>query len=406
MNAALPEDTRQALLRIREIDLLVGIPSYHNARTIRHVVEAAAEGARRAFPGLRTVILNVDGGSTDGTPQAALSAQVPAEVTVLSTRYQGLSGKGSAVRAIFEAAHLLGVRACATLDADLRSVAPWWVERLVGPVVRGEAEYVAPYYVRHKYDGTITNHLAYPMTRALYGVRVRQPIGGEFGFSGAFAARALRFPVWEGDVARFGIDLWMTTTALNEGYRVVQASLGVKLHDPRDPASHLGPMFRQVAGTLFSLMETYADRWRQVQGSVPAPVVGEPVEAEPEPVSVNRAALVEGFQDGFSRFAEVWREVLEPEAFAALARMAACSEALQFHDRLWARICYAFAAAYHRKKAGELLEALIPLYFGRVAAFVEETEELNLQEAEAVVERQAEAFESEKPYLLGAWDGK
>ncbi|MCS7172940.1 MAG: glycosyltransferase [Armatimonadetes bacterium] len=401
MSRALSEMARGELLRVGQADLLIGIPSHHNASTIRYVVEAAAEGARGSFPGLRIVILNVDGGSTDGTPQLALSARVPEGVAVLTTPYEGPPGKGSAVRAVFEAARLLGARACATLDADLRSIAPWWMERLLAPVVRGEAEYVAPYYVRHKYDGTITNHLAYPMTRALYGVRVRQPIGGDFAFSGEFAARALQAPVWEGDVARFGVDIWMTTTALNGGYRVVQAHLGVKLHDPRDPAAHLGPMFRQVVGTLFNLMETYTDRWRRIVGSVPAPLVGEPVEVEPEPVPVNRAALVEGFRSGFSRFGEMWREVLGPEEFATLASRMEVSE---LPDPLWARICYAFAVAFHRMKAGELLEALVPLYFGRVAAFVQETEGMTTREAETVVERQAEAFEVHKPYLLALWN--
>jgi hypothetical protein len=404
VSPALPEDARQALRGLGRADLLIGIPSYQNGRTIRHVVESAAHGARRAFPGLRTVILNADGGSTDGTPQATLNARVPAGTIVLSTRYEGLSGKGSAVRAVFEAAVLLEARACATLDADLRSIAPWWVERLLGPVVRGEADYVVPYYVRHQYDGTITNHLAYPMTRALYGVRIRQPIGGDFAFSGAFAARALQAPEWGGDVARFGIDLWMTTVALNEGYRVVQAYLGTKVHDPRDPAVHLGPMFRQVVGTLFSLMETYADRWRRIRNSVPAPLVGEPVEAEPEPVSVDRAALVEGFRGGFVRFAGVWREVLELGTFAALASMAARPDGPDLPGPLWARICYAFAGAFRGRRAGELLEAMVPLYFGRVAAFVRETETMTARQAEAVVERQAEAFESEKPYLLEVWD--
>lgn len=85
-----------------------------------------------------------------------------------------------------------------------------------------------PYYLRHKYDGTITNSLAYPLTRALYGQRIRQPIGGEFGFSGALAAHYLDQHVWESEVARFGIDIWMTTEAIACGARVCQSFLGAK----------------------------------------------------------------------------------------------------------------------------------------------------------------------------------
>src|SRR5207253_2885400 len=81
--------------------------------------------------------------------------------------------------------------------SDLRSITPEWIERLMGPVVRGEAEYVTPLYARHKYDGTITNTIAYPLTRALYGARVRQPIGGEFGFHAKLARVFVDQPVWE-----------------------------------------------------------------------------------------------------------------------------------------------------------------------------------------------------------------
>ena len=60
-----------------------------------------------------------------------------------------------------------------------------WIELLAGPVLKGGYDYVAPLYARYKYDGTITNSIVYPLTRALYGQRIRQPIGGDFGFSGS-----------------------------------------------------------------------------------------------------------------------------------------------------------------------------------------------------------------------------
>jgi hypothetical protein len=88
------------------------------------------------------------------------------------------------VRSIFEIATRLGTTACAMVDSDLRSITPYWLDRLLSPIVHHGYEYVAPVYSRHKYDGTITNSIAYPVTTALYGVRLRQPIGGEFGLSG------------------------------------------------------------------------------------------------------------------------------------------------------------------------------------------------------------------------------
>ena len=124
---------------------------------------------------------------------------------------------------------------------------------------------MAPLYHRHKFDGTITNSIIYPLTRALYGKRVRQPIGGDFGFSGRLAKFYLTKDVWETDVARYGIDIWMTTTAFAKISSTAQAFLGAKIHDPKDPGADLSAMLYQVVNAAFDLMETYKDVWKQVE---------------------------------------------------------------------------------------------------------------------------------------------
>ena len=113
----------------------------------------------------------------------------------------------------------------------------------------------------YKFDGTITNTVTYPLTRALYGLRIRQPIGGDFGVSGDLIDHYLAQDDWTPDVSKFGIDIWMTTTAVAGGFAVCQARLGAKIHDPKDPGADLGPMFSQVVGTALRLTERHADRW-------------------------------------------------------------------------------------------------------------------------------------------------
>jgi len=77
---------------------------------------------------------------------------------------------------------------------------------------------------------------------------------------------------------RFGIDIWMTVTAIAEGFRVGQAYLGAKLHDAKDPGSDLTSMFRQVVGSFFSLMESYDGIWKNVQACEAVPMFGFPFE--------------------------------------------------------------------------------------------------------------------------------
>lgn len=407
-DSALREDVRKWLHERGRADILVGIPSFNNAATIGHVVQTAAQGMRRYFPELKPALINADGGSRDGTAEAVRNTPVPAEVPVLSTVYQGVPGKGSALRLIFEVARELEARVCVVVDSDLRSITPEWIQRLADPVVHDGYGYVTPFYVRHKYDGTITNNIAYPLTRALYGVDVRQPIGGDFGFSGELAATFAAQDVWDTDVARFGIDIWMTTTAINSGARVAQTYLGPKIHDAKDPAAHLGPMFRQVVGTLFGLMKRYVNRWQAVQTVQPAPVLGEPVEGEPEPVPVTLSAMIDKFQSAFREHASLWQRVMHPANFDAVAELARLSHAaFGFPAELWVRVVYDFAVAYNHGIDGatpeEIVEAMTGLYYGRTAGLVKTMQDMTTAEAEGVIRGQARTFERLKPYLLERW---
>lgn len=388
--------------------LVIGIPSFNNASTIGRVVAAAAQGAARYFPGFRTLVVNSDGGSTDGTPEAAMRAPVPPGVEVVSVSYRGLPGKGSALRAVFQAAAEREARACLVLDSDLRSVTPEWVERLVAPVIGGGYGFVAPHYVRHKYDGTITNSLAYPITRALYGYRVRQPIGGDFAFTGELARLYLDRDVWDTDVARFGIDIFMTVTAINEGYRLCQAHLGAKVHDPKDPASSLGPMFAQVVGTIFSLMGTYQSRWLAVAGSEPVPLWGSPIVAVPRPVRVHGRALVDRLKTGAAEVGDLWQRVLALDTWRQVQDVLTRSyNSFAFPADTWARAVYDSAVAYNFPLRDldrqQIVSALVPLYHGRTAALVLDTREMGPEEFEQYVEDQALVFEMLKPYLVERW---
>jgi len=130
-------------------------------------------------------------------------------------------------------ARQLGAKACVVVDADLRSITPDWIDLLIRPVLYAGYDFVAPYYHRHKWDGTITNSIVYPLTRALYGLRVRQPIGGDFGLSGRLVERYLQKNDWESDVARYGIDIWMTTVAIAEDSVSARVSWGQNCTMPR-----------------------------------------------------------------------------------------------------------------------------------------------------------------------------
>ncbi len=402
--------TRELIGRIGKADLLVGIPCFNNAATVAHVVAAAARGLREHFPGSKSAIIIADGGSTlDDTRELALAEMKAQGVPGVVGIYRGLPGKGSAVRMIFAAAGELEAKAVALLDSDLRSVTPLWVERLLGPVVKDGYEFVAPLYRRYKFDGTITNNVTYNMLRCLYGKRVRQPIGGEFAFSGRLVGELEALPIWDTDVARFGIDIWLTVNALIREVPMCQTHLGVKVHDAKDPAASLEPMFRQVVGTLFALMEETDGYWTRAGRSEAVAAWGVPGDEEPEAFPIDFQRLVEHFYFSWQTLRGAWESTLKPETYAELE---ACVDAgrgvFQIGTDLWARILFEFAAAYHQRPAAkkQIIEVLSPLYFARVASFIRRVGDRTNAEAEAVVEEQARIFEIRKPYLLELWNAK
>jgi glucosylglycerate synthase len=442
---------RDEIARLGKADIMVGIPSFKNAATIGYVVRAAQAGLVQYFPDLKPVLVNSDAGSPDGTQRVVVETEPPDyveqillvrptnrldRVSLTYPEIDGTGGKGAALRTIFEMAAALDVQALVVVDSDLRSIIPEWIELLAGPILKGGYDFVAPLYARYKYDGTITNTVTYPLTRALYGHRIRQPIGGDFGVSGDLVRHYLDLDDWTDDISKFGIDIWMTTSALAGGFAVCQARLGAKVHDPKDPGADLGPMFRQVVGTILQLANRYPDSWMQIRGSHDVPAYGFERIIDPPPLDVNTLRLLSEFHLGSLTMADRWRQMLAPEnadtvlilaaeagklgdhartklglggdtasTTATTQEMADAVATFHFPDELWARIVYDLVIAASRGKPPieELVAALVPIYFGRVGSFVIENRNVTTDQAEERVERQAREFELLKPYLVDRW---
>ncbi len=431
-NTILSNKAYKRMNEIKKADILVGIPSYNNENTIGHVIKAVRLGLTKYFPKFQSVIINSDCGSSDNTRkiikqdlndykelETILIAHemhpymrsLHTPISEMVTTFRGTPGKGKAFRRIFEIAHKLGVKAVVVVDSDLRSITPEWIQLLAAPIVFKNFDYVAPLYARHKYDGTITNSLIYPLARALYGKKIRQPIGGEFGFSARVLNEYMKKDIWDTDVAFYGIDIWMTSVALANGFKVCQSFLGAKIHNPKNIAT-LTPMFKQVIGTIFSLIEETHDKWKSIKGSEDLPTFGFQARVIPEEVPQDFNDLFKRFQKGVEKRKAVWEEILKTENYKALEKVAAqAKKGYSFPFELWVKIIYDYIIFYHRFKnvfmemsLPSVLESMIPLYFGFTSSFVLKTKNMSNQEAEREIENICLEFERLKPYLVENWD--
>ena len=222
-------------------------------------------------------------------------------------------------------------------------------------------------------------------------------------------ARYLERDDWETDVARYGIDIWMTTIAIAEGFRVCQSFLGAKLHDAKDPGSDLSAMLQQVVGSVFRLMEEYDRVWQTRQGSRDVDLFGFRFDVGLDPIDVNVERMLGMFSRGCSDLCELWSIAMQPDTFREVVALSSKASREQFHlsDELWVRIVYDFACAHkrHLLERGHLLRSLTPLYLARVASFVLETQTLFSAEVEEKIEHLCRIYEEMKPYLVANWKG-
>jgi len=62
--SVLTDEFIRQLINVGEVDLLVGLPTHNNGKTVGQVVQIIQAGIVKTSPRERTVILNVDVGSS------------------------------------------------------------------------------------------------------------------------------------------------------------------------------------------------------------------------------------------------------------------------------------------------------------------------------------------------------
>jgi len=388
-------------------EIIIGIPSFNEADSIGYPTDVASRGLDTYFPDKKSVIINMDNCSPDGTIDAFLNTPTKIPKIYISTP-KDIKGKGNNLRNLFEAAVELRAKAIVVMDADLKSITPHWIQYLVEPIYAG-FDFVSPIYLRHKYDGSVTNHVAYPLLRILYGLRVRQPIGGDFAFSGRMARVYLSEKLWNENVANYGIDIWMNIIAIARHFKVCPAFLGTwKIHRKKNPVKELTTVFAQVVSTIFDLMIEYEYIWKDTFGSLPSSIFGFGLGVnEKLPVfNINRDALYNSFMSGFDKYGALWEKIISHQEWIELAKIKKMKkEKFYYHSDLWARVLFDFAIAYRNNELPRktIIDALLPFYHSRLLSFVNKTSNMDTRKCEEYFESIMRTFEAEKYYLILCW---
>lgn len=309
----------------------------------------------------------------------------------------------AAQRSILALAAAWQARACVVIHGDLAALNAETIRLLTEPVQQGQCDLVMPVYPHGKYDGLINKGILAPLSRALYGRRVRFPLAAEFC---AGASVLTKLAEDGGARARNEQELfWPANVVAMSGGQIGQAVVNVR-HAAQTDGIELSAVLAEFAGSLLQEAEMCAAHWQRVRGSQPAAHYGDVIFPQQDEHPVDPRPMVESFVFGSRNLEEVWRLVLPPATMLELKRLARLNpEQFRMQDGLWARIIYDFALAHRmrRMSRSHVLGALTPLYLGWVASYTQEVSGASAQEADQRIEQLARAFEEQKPYFVSRW---
>jgi hypothetical protein len=415
----LGDDFIRQLMSVGEVDLLIGIPSYNSAITIAQTVRAIEESVHQNFVRDRIVIVNVDGGSTDNTTEVFLESDrrkafdrrgLTSLRTIhrVSWQYGKTPSLGMAVRTIVAATDLLRARSCAVVSSTTIDLTASWVTNLLRPVHKEKFEYVSPLYARNRYEGLLSRNLLYPMVRAIFGLRMREVYSSEWAFSGRLAAHYLDQDVWAEEPVRARPEGWLAITAMCSGYACCQSFLGQK-GAPTVGGVDTVEAIRQTVGNLFWCMERYQEHWLDRVGSQPVPTFGPEHEILNNGAPSNPEKIFELFRTGVAELEPVLASILTQETHRQLNGIASeDAEKFRFGCELLVRALYEFAASYHHAviNRDHIVQALVPLYRGRLYSYLLQHAHSSVEEMQADSELLCLEFERQKPYLIEKWNAK
>jgi len=404
-NLGLKPEIIERCKEIKPVDIMVGVLCKDVEATVLNVLNVINEGLYRYFPDYNKAIVVCEGRSTDKTNEAVDLFRPYNSIEKIVTNDITDGGKGAGVMTIFEIAHEAEAKSVILMDGDLLSIKPSWIQTISNPIIYGRADLTVPYYIRDKNDGVITNNLIYPFTRALYGIDVRQPIAGEYALSKNLYEILRNHPLFP---PGFGVDIFILTVAAAEGMYIKEGLYSLKIHESTthylEPEKFLIPMFRKVTGSMFELAKYYENYWKNKPPMWHKKLYRECFSQKPIPVKIDIENMKKSFLTEYESTKENIKKYLSADIIVKLDNIV--QNHVDFDTELWVEIVYNYASAYKNTDDAnkyDLLDSLKTLWIGRFVSYAMETKEMDINEAEKVLQKQAEVFEEKFNYLVSVY---
>ena len=407
---AIPQRVEEKTAGSDAADLVVAVLGDMEPAVVAKIREALA-----TLPeSLKIAVLeNEARGTPPATPSAAPESSsspkasvfyVPWPVTKPESTPTGAISLYATIQSVFAAADKLQARGCCIIASKLETFTPQCICQFARPLLESQGDLVLPHYARRKFDGLLNNSILAPLTRTLYGKRVNNPMGPDFGISrGLIERMATKGGNASGN--RLHPLASLTPAALCQNLNTLEVHLGSRIYPATDWAN-MSSILADVLSPVFLEMERNAPCWQRTRFSTPLPAIGEPCAASQDGGTLETTRLVESFQLGNRELQEIWGLVLPPSTLFELRKLARLPvDQFQMPDELWVRIVYDFALAHRLRTISRdhLLKSLTPLYLGWVASYAHDVQNANAFFVERRLEKLSSVYETGKPYLVSRW---
>jgi glucosylglycerate synthase len=407
----IPQQAQEKIEQVESADLVIGVVADLDLKSLVAVCDSL-----RALSGSPRIALLRDNHSAnpaDGRADAAANSGgvvessassyiVPWPLSQPDASGTPMLSIPAAYQSVFAASEKLGARACCVVASKLETASAEWIGQLAQPLLEEDADLVVPYYARHKFEGLLNSSIIAPLTRCLYGKRIHNPLGPDFGISRRLFEKMIGS---ERGANRAHPLASLTPTALCENLQVCEVYVGARIYPPTD-WTNMSSIVSQVLSPIFSDMERNAACWQRMRASSYVPAIGDPIFVSQDAGTVDITRMVESFHLGNRDLQEIWGLVLPPSSLVELRKLGRLPlEQFQMPDDLWVRIVFDFALAHRLRTINRdhLLKSMTPLYLAWVASYARDLETGGGLALEQRLERLSAAYEAGKGYLVSRW---
>jgi len=385
------EGVKEKVGPLREREIVVGIPfigTPDQMAPLKKTIEIANQGVREFHPRKKAAF--VLAGAYDGRRILEKIEGILREQKIEGHCFaldREVDGKGWTYRALMEVSEFLGSDLI-LLEPDFlrkgkQGIQPPWIYSIHRPIELGN-DFVLPVFNRPPEGKRVTDHLVTPILVALYGYRIKEPMGGIYGISRRAFDTFLRDRrlFAETDVGNYGIDIFLTITAIVNDLKICQANLGTRLKHPSPGAFPV--RLRQALTTMFDQIE-YTSTWWLREGrtlKTEPPFYGSLPSLEPPEIGLDIAFEIERFKVDFQRYQEyLYKKLCPPSLYEKLFELSN-QDGDQFYlsSSDWAQCVYILVLAYFFQREipkADILDTLVILYRARLATFLKGVQNLD-----------------------------